>query len=108
MTVTPTDSTGRTFDVQTYSFATSPTTSVLAPSSGATLSGNTTLDASASNTNTVEFVLSGGSYSNHIIGTATPAMYGWLYNWDTTTVRTVPIPCVPRHSTRRAVPSAPV
>ena len=86
VTVTPTDSTGRTFDVQTYSFATSPATSVLAPSSGATLSGHTTLDASASNANTVEFVLSGGSYSNHVIGTATPTIYGWLYNWDTTTV----------------------
>ena len=37
-----------------------PTTSVLIPSSGATLSGSTTLDASASNATSVEFRLFGG------------------------------------------------
>ena len=40
----------------------SPTTSVLSPSNGATLSGSTTLDASASNATSVEFRLFGGSY----------------------------------------------
>ena len=39
-----------------------PTTSVLIPSNGATLSGSTTLDASASNATSVEFRLFGGSY----------------------------------------------
>ena len=86
VTVTPTDSTGRTFDVQTYTFATAPTTSVLVPSSGATLSGSRHTGCNASNASSVEFVLSGGSYSNHIIGTATASQYGWLYSWDTTTV----------------------
>jgi hypothetical protein len=87
VTVTPTDSTGRTFDVQTYTYSTPPTTSVLIPSNGATLSGTAaTLDANASNATSVEFVLSGGSYSNQVIGTATPTYYGWLYGWNTTTV----------------------
>ena len=39
-----------------------PTTSVLIPSNGATLSGSTTLDASASNATSVEFRLFGGVY----------------------------------------------
>jgi virginiamycin B lyase len=40
--------------------STPPTTSVLIPSNGATLSGSTTLDASASNATSVEFRLFGG------------------------------------------------
>ncbi len=65
-----------------------PTTSILIPSSGATLSGSTYLDASASNATSVEFWLFGGSYgySGHLVGTATPTYYGWLYSWNTTTV----------------------
>ena len=39
-----------------------PTTSVLIPSKGATLSGSTSLDASASNATSVEFRLFGGIY----------------------------------------------
>ena len=68
--------------------AQSPSTSVLVPSSGATLSGSTYLDASASNATSVEFGLFGGSYglSGHLIGTATPTIYGWLDSWNTTTV----------------------
>ena len=66
-----------------------PTTSVLIPSNGATLSGTAaTLDASASNATSVEFWLFGGSYdySGHLVGTAAPTYYGWLYSWNTTTV----------------------
>ncbi len=66
-----------------------PTTSVLIPSNGATLSGTAaTLDASASNATSVEFWLFGGSYgySGHLVGTATPTYYGWLYSWNTKTV----------------------
>ena len=64
------------------------TTSVLVPASGATLSGVTTLDASASNATSVEFWLFGGSYgySGHLIGTATASAYGWVTSWNTTTV----------------------
>ena len=46
------------------------------------------MDAAASNTTGVVFVLFGGSYglSGHSLGTATPTLYGWLDSWDTTTV----------------------
>jgi YVTN family beta-propeller protein len=64
-----------------------PTTSVIIPSNGATLSGTAaTLDAIASNATSVEFVLFGGGYWDHVIGTATPTYYGWLYSWNTKTV----------------------
>ena len=65
-----------------------PTTSVLIPSNGATLSGTTYLDASASNTTSVEFQLFGGIYGYNapVLCTATPTIYGWLCGWNTTTV----------------------
>ena len=65
-----------------------PTTSVLVPSSGATLSGSTDLDASASNATSVKFLLFGGSYGYDapVLCTATLTYYGWLCSWDTTTV----------------------
>ena len=68
--------------------AQSPSTSVLVPSSGATLSGSTYLDASASNATSVEFLLFGGSYgySAPVVCTATLTYYGWLCAWNTTTV----------------------
>src|ERR1700684_3694961 len=64
--------------------ATKPTTSVLVPSAGATLSGTTaTLDASASNATSVEFWIVGGSYgfSGKMIGAAKETIYGWAYSW---------------------------
>ena len=68
--------------------AQSPSTSVLVPSTGATLSGSTYLDASASNATSVEFLLFGGTYgySALVVCTATPTYYGWLCAWSTTTV----------------------
>ena len=65
-----------------------PTTTVLIPSEGATLSGSTYIDASESNATSVEFLLFGGSYgySAPVICTATPTLYGWLCAWNTTTV----------------------
>ena len=66
-----------------------PTTSVLIPANGATLSGTAaTLDASASNATSVEFWILGGSYgyTGKMIGTATLTLYGWVYSWNTTTV----------------------
>jgi len=67
---------------------TPPTTSVLAPANGATLSGTTSLDASASNATSVKFLLFGGSYGYDapVLCTATLTYYGWLCSWDTTTV----------------------
>jgi uncharacterized protein len=65
-----------------------PTTSVLVPSSGATLSGSTYLDASALNATSVEFLLFGGIYgfAAPVTCTATPTIYGWLCSWNTVTV----------------------
>jgi outer membrane protein assembly factor BamB len=65
-----------------------PTTSVVIPSNGATVSGTTLLDASASDdvsVSRVEFHLGSGG-SERVIGVATPSQYGWIYNWDTTSV----------------------
>ena len=65
-------------------------TQIFIPSDGATLSGSSAvLDASASGTadiTGVQFVVSGGSLSDHVVGTATPTLYGWIAEWDTTTV----------------------
>jgi hypothetical protein len=66
-----------------------PTSSILIPSNGATLSGTATLDASASDNvrvSQVEFRLTGGSYNNALVGTATLTLYGWIAQWDTTSV----------------------
>ena len=69
---------------------TPPTTSVLIPSSGASVSGTQVLlDASASpnvGVNQVQFRLTGGSLNNALIATATPTYYGWLAQWNSTTV----------------------
>jgi Bacterial Ig domain len=67
---------------------TPPTTSVLIPSNGATLSGSTYLDASASNASSVEFRLFGGvyGYAAPVVCAATPTIYGWLCSWNTKTV----------------------
>jgi outer membrane protein assembly factor BamB len=71
-------------------------TQVLVPSNGSSVSGTTVLDASATPGVTllppapagsgVQFVLSGGSLSEQVVGTATPTLYGWIAEWDTTTV----------------------
>ena len=54
------------------------------------VSGTTVLDASATPGVTVrgvQFELSGGSRSDQVVGTATLTLYGWIAEWDTTTVR---------------------
>ena len=66
-----------------------PTTTILVPSNGVSLSGSTYLDASASNATSVEFLLFGGSYgyAAHVACTAaTSTAYGWLCSWNTATV----------------------
>ena len=80
--------TGSTTVTVTTGTLTPPTTSVLIPSNGATLSGSTTLDASASNATSVEFRLFGGSYGYNapVLCTATLTYYGWLCSWNTATV----------------------
>jgi hypothetical protein len=70
--------------------ALSTTTSVLIPSSGTAISGTSAiLDASASAAGgvaTLQFVITGGSYDQSVIGTATPTIYGYLFAWNTTSV----------------------
>ena len=65
-----------------------PTTSVLIPSTGATQSGTTALlDASASaSVTSVTYEVSGGGLSDRVVATATPTLYGWLAEWNTTTI----------------------
>ena len=55
-----------------------PTTSIIIPSNGATLSGSTYLDAAATNATSVEFRLFGGiyGYSAPVVCTATPTFTG--------------------------------
>jgi hypothetical protein len=64
-----------------------PTTSVLVPSSGATVKGSQALDATTSaGVSQVQFELTGGSLSDSVIATATLTAYGWLAEWNTTGV----------------------
>ena len=65
-----------------------PTTGIFIPSQGATLSGWTYLDASASNATSVKFLLFGGTYgyAAPVVCTATPTAYGWLCAWNTSIV----------------------
>ena len=65
-----------------------PTTTVLIPSNGATQSGTAALlDASASaNVTSVKYELTGGTLTDQVVATATPTYYGWLGQWNTTTV----------------------
>jgi sugar lactone lactonase YvrE len=65
-----------------------PTTSVILPSKGTTLSGSTYLDALATNATNVEFELSGGpsGLPPQVLCSATPTIYGWLCSWNSLTV----------------------
>ncbi len=65
-----------------------PPPSVLIPTNGATLSGSTLLDASATNATTVQFQLFGGVYGfwGPILCTAGPTWFGYLCNWNTANV----------------------
>jgi hypothetical protein len=71
---------------------TPPTTAVIGPSNGATVSGSaSTLDATASaatgaTITKVQYVLTGGTYNKTVIGTATSTVYGFAYSWNTTGV----------------------
>ena len=68
--------------------AAAPSTDVLVPLTGVTVSGaQVALDGSASSgTTQVQFELSRGSPSNSVIVTATPTPFGWLAYFNSTTV----------------------
>jgi uncharacterized protein YjbI with pentapeptide repeats len=65
-----------------------PATSILIPAQATTLSGSTTLDATGSNATSVEFLLFGGTYgfAAPVVCTATLTYYGWVCDWNTSTV----------------------
>jgi Bacterial Ig domain len=63
-----------------------PTTSIIVPSNRSRLSNVTTLDASATNADSVQFVLFGGPYFGQVIGSATETSFGWIFIWNTKTV----------------------
>lgn len=66
-----------------------PSTTVVIPSNGSTVSGDIWVDASAQSragVATVHFEVSGGSISDKTVATTTPTIYGWLGGWDTTDV----------------------
>jgi major membrane immunogen (membrane-anchored lipoprotein) len=67
-----------------------PTTSIVVPSNGASVSGGQVpLDAGASDSGgvaKVAFYLTGGSLNNALIATASPTYYGWFADWNSTTV----------------------
>ena len=67
-----------------------PRTQMVLPANGASLAGNQYLDASAqdtaANVTKTEFDLTGGSYSNTLIATATATYYGWIAAWNSATV----------------------
>ena len=88
-----TDADNATFTSPPYPFHVyngAPATTVLVPSSGASVSGTSSvLNASASPyVSSVTYKLSGGP-SNlvyQVIATGTPTYYGWLSHWNTATV----------------------
>jgi Putative Ig domain/Bacterial Ig domain len=64
-----------------------PTTTVIAPSNNASVSGSQILDATASSGVTgVQYELTGGSLNDSVIATASSTAYGWLVSWNTTGV----------------------
>jgi hypothetical protein len=83
-TTTSTSSTTTTSTTTTTMLPVALSSTMLIPSNGATLSGTALLDASASGPVVgVDFRLTGGAYSNTLIGAATSTRYGWIFNWDT-------------------------
>jgi hypothetical protein len=64
-----------------------PSTSVLIPANGATVSGSAVLDATASSgVTSVVYKLTGSTLNQAVIATGTPTFYGWMAKWDSTYV----------------------
>ena len=70
---------------------TPPKTKVVLPTAGSTITGTSTLEASAKafygvSISEVQFTLTGGSYNKTVIGTATLSGHKYVYAWDSTSV----------------------
>jgi hypothetical protein len=64
-----------------------PTTTVVLPSGGATISGTQNLDAGATpGVGKVQFEVSGNGLTNDVVATASLTAFGWFATWDTTGV----------------------
>lgn len=64
-----------------------PTTAVVLPANGASLTNLVWFDASASSSVThVVYTLTGGSFNGTVVATATATIYGWLAAWNTASV----------------------
>ncbi len=86
-TTTNTQPLFETWNGTTWSTAPVANTAVILPASGTGLSGpSAVLDATASasaGVASVRFTLTGGSYSQTVIGAATPTLYGYIFVWST-------------------------
>jgi hypothetical protein len=73
-----------------WTVSSTATTAVIIPTTGTALSGTSAvLDATASasaGVASVQFVLTGGSYNQTVIGTAVPTLYGYIFVLNTTGV----------------------
>lgn len=89
-----------------------PATTLVAPQSGATLSGTVQLLAAPINPNvrTVEFLLNGGTFHNVKVGVASLSLVGWGTKWDSTTAAngTYTLVSVGYDSTGQSSTSSPV
>jgi GDSL-like Lipase/Acylhydrolase family/Bacterial Ig domain len=68
---------------------TPPVSAMLVPSGGAALKGTTYLDAAATDNvgvTKVQFVLTGGTLNHSVLGTAVPTLYGYVYQFNSTSV----------------------
>lgn len=64
-----------------------PSTTMVLPSNGSTVSGDQSLDASSSpSVTSVRFELTGGGLNDHVISKGKPTLYGWVGRWNTNTV----------------------
>ena len=96
-------------------YSTQPTTSIIAPLNGATLSGPAVfLDAGASDYETsltkLQFVLSGIGFPRRVIGSASSTRFGGVSSWNTTTVPngTYSLRSLATNTTGRSSYSAPI
>jgi hypothetical protein len=73
----------------TFQIIVEPTVVVLPSDNDYRLSGVANLDATAfaaAGIKAVVFELTGGSFTNQVVATATSTLYGWLAHWNTTAV----------------------